>query len=88
MLDPLEDREIKDIIPPPHRPLSDELLYPNKGNTLDRFIFNYFIGSNMPNWEILKTHMYREGRVTKEHCHKILKDTMNVFSNIHFIHIM
>ena len=34
----------------------------------------------MPNWEVLKTHLYREGRVTKEHCHKILRDTMAIFS--------
>lgn len=28
--DPNEDRVMKDIMPPPHRPLSDEVLYPNK----------------------------------------------------------
>ncbi len=32
--DPLEDRQMKDIIPPPHMPLSDDLLYPNKRNIL------------------------------------------------------
>jgi hypothetical protein len=30
LLDPLEDRIMKDIVPPPHKPISDELLYPNK----------------------------------------------------------
>jgi len=30
--DPDNDRAIKDIIPPPHRPLSTELLYPEKSN--------------------------------------------------------
>jgi hypothetical protein len=40
----------------------------------------FSLGSNMPNWEVLKTHLYREGRVTKEHCHKILRDTMAIFS--------
>lgn len=29
--DPENDRVMKDIIPPPHKPLSHELLYPNKG---------------------------------------------------------
>ena len=30
LCDPESDRAMKDIIPPPHRPLSDDLLYPNK----------------------------------------------------------
>jgi hypothetical protein len=30
LLDPVNDRAMKDIIPPPHKPLSDDLLYPNK----------------------------------------------------------
>ena len=30
LCDPESDRSMKDIIPPPHRPLSDDLLYPNK----------------------------------------------------------
>ena len=28
--DPMNDRAMKDIIPPPHKPLSDDKLYPNK----------------------------------------------------------
>ena len=34
----------------------------------------------MPNWEALKTHLYKEGRVSKEHCQKILKDTLALIS--------
>lgn len=30
LVDPQGDRVMKDIMPPPHRPISDELLYPNK----------------------------------------------------------
>jgi hypothetical protein len=30
LADPENDRAIKEIIPPPHRPISDDLLYPNK----------------------------------------------------------
>ena len=30
LLDPVNDRVMWDIIPPPHKPISDELLYPNK----------------------------------------------------------
>jgi len=30
LLDPDNDRVMKDIVPPPHKPISDEVLYPNK----------------------------------------------------------
>lgn len=53
--DAVNDRVVKEVPAPPHRPLSEELLYPTKS-------------SNMPNWEVLKTHMYKEGRVSREHC--------------------
>lgn len=29
LLDPVSDRFMKDITPPPHLPISEELLYPN-----------------------------------------------------------
>jgi serine/threonine-protein phosphatase 2B catalytic subunit len=67
---------MKDIMPPPHRPLNDELLYPNKSN---RNICKEVI-DNIPNWEILKSHLYREGRITKEHCQKLLRDTLALIS--------
>lgn len=31
LCDPDGDRAMKDIIPPPHRPITEELLYPTKG---------------------------------------------------------
>jgi serine/threonine-protein phosphatase 2B catalytic subunit len=65
LLDPVGDRVMKDIIPPPHRPLSDEQLYPNKSKK--SVIVNQLV-SNAPNCELLKSHMYREGRVSKAHC--------------------
>lgn len=34
----------------------------------------------IPNWELLKTHLYKEGRVSKTHCNKILRDTLNLIS--------
>ena len=37
--DPINDRAMKDIIPPPHKPLSEELLYPNKCTILKVFRF-------------------------------------------------
>ena len=38
------------------------------------------IASNTPNWDVLKNHLYREGRISKEHCKKILKDTLAMIS--------
>ena len=40
----------------------------------------YLVDSNAPNWELLKNHMYREGRVSKEHCQRILRDTLALIS--------
>lgn len=31
LLDSNSDRVMKEILPPPHRPISDDLLYPIKG---------------------------------------------------------
>lgn len=30
LLDPEGDRAMKEIVPPPHRPISEELLYPSR----------------------------------------------------------
>ena len=32
LADPLSDRNLTDLMPPPPKPLAEELLYPNKGN--------------------------------------------------------
>ncbi len=32
--DPLNDRYMKDIVPPPHKPLEEDILYLNKCNYL------------------------------------------------------
>jgi serine/threonine-protein phosphatase 2B catalytic subunit len=43
--------------------------------------------SNAPNWELLKNHMYREGRVSKEHCQRILRDTLALISKLYLTNI-
>lgn len=45
------------------------------------------LASNVPNWEALKQHMYKEGRVSKEHCMKILRDTLTLISKLIFIYL-
>jgi hypothetical protein len=37
LLDPNSDRVMKDIIPPPHKPIADDLLYPNKSILISIF---------------------------------------------------
>jgi serine/threonine-protein phosphatase 2B catalytic subunit len=76
--DPVGDRFMKDIIPPPHIPISEELLYPNPCKNNESEL--NFIESNIPNWEALKTHLYKEGRVSKEHCQRILRETLAMIS--------
>lgn len=52
LLDPLNNRIVKDITPPPHRPLERLQLYP-RGIAYP------------PDWEKLKTHLESEGRLSK-----------------------
>lgn len=61
LLDPRNDRMVKDIKPPPHRPLKQELLFPGK--------------SGIPDWRVLRDHLSREGRLEKKHVLKIINDT-------------
>jgi serine/threonine-protein phosphatase 2B catalytic subunit len=60
--DPFNDRQIKSIPPPPHKPLEESLLYPAE--------------KHIPDWRVLKTHMQKEGPVSKAQCAKILRDTL------------
>ena len=32
LLDPLKDRKIKKVRPPPHKPLAENLMFPKKGS--------------------------------------------------------
>ena len=81
LLDPVGDRVMKDIIPPPHKTIADELLYPSKSkHSIEPKFLILSVASTIPNWELLKNHMYREGRVSREHCQKILRDTLALIS--------
>jgi len=62
--DPLNDRVVKDVEPPPSKPISDELLYPT--------------GSTVPDWKALRSHLAREGRVSKETCLELVKRVSDV----------
>lgn len=51
LLDPYNDRKVKSLEPPPYLPLSEELLWTAK---------------DMPDWEVLRDHMKKEGKLRKE----------------------
>lgn len=50
--DPCNDRVVKDLEPPPQKPLSDELFYDENG---------------LPNYTLIKKHLAKEGKIDKEH---------------------
>ncbi|KAL7067926.1 putative serine/threonine protein phosphatase [Cryptosporidium serpentis] len=58
--DPLNDRVVKDVEPPPSLPLSRELLFPE---SLE----------GKPDWKTLKLHLLREGKVHKDDVIEIIR---------------
>lgn len=66
--DPKNDRQVKDVEPPPAKPLSFELLYPNGPD-------------EAPDYKVLRDHLKREGRVRKEDCLDIIKKVIDIVSN-------
>ena len=66
--DPLNDRVVKGMSPPPHQPLSPELLFP-RGHSFP------------PDWKALKNHLKDEGRVAKPECLVIVRQALQVFRN-------
>lgn len=66
--DPKNDRQIKQVKPPPHRPLDKNLMFPNKLK-------------NKPDWKLLKDHLSKEGRITKEDLLKLISDANKIFKS-------
>lgn len=67
-MESIPDRVITDFDPPPAAPLEEELLYPHEGSKK----------KNIPDWKALRDHLAKEGRISKEHCQKILNDTLSM----------
>ncbi|CAD8124068.1 unnamed protein product [Paramecium sonneborni] len=66
--DPANDRQVKTLKPPPHRPLSKNLMFPDKLK-------------NKPDWKLLKDHLQREGRIAKEELFKLVADCNKLLKN-------
>ena len=52
--DPLNDREIKDVNPPPHQDMPVKLLFPNSKTP------------EIPDWKTLKSYLTKEGKISKK----------------------
>ncbi|CAG9323158.1 unnamed protein product [Blepharisma stoltei] len=66
LLDPLRDRAVQDLVPPPHRALDRVKLYP-------RGI------ANPPDWIVLRDHLQGEGRISKQDCLLLIRQASDVF---------
>ena len=64
LCDPLGDRQMREMIPPPHRRLSHNLLYPS---------------ASKPNWRLLKDHLLKEGRIEKSDLILLIEQAMGIF---------
>lgn len=59
--DPCNDRMMKDVLPPPHKPLSNSKLFPKKSIYLFKPI-----SEGPPDWKVLRDHLSREGKLSKQ----------------------
>ncbi|CAD8176137.1 unnamed protein product [Paramecium pentaurelia] len=66
--DPSHDRVVKTLKPPPHRPLSHQLIFPDKLK-------------NKPDWRLLLDHLSKEGRIAKEDLIKLVSECNKIFKN-------
>jgi len=60
LLDPLKDRKIKKVKPPPHRPLQENIMFPKKG-------------SDKPDWKLVRDHLKKEGTIAKPQLKRLIK---------------
>ncbi|OMJ84516.1 hypothetical protein SteCoe_14321 [Stentor coeruleus] len=64
--DPLVDRFLPDLQPPPAACLSKNLLFPQN--------------NSVPDWKLLKNHLKQEGRVSKTDCIAIVQSAASMFA--------
>ncbi|EGR27320.1 ser thr protein phosphatase family protein, putative [Ichthyophthirius multifiliis] len=64
--DPQKDRQVVKVKPPPHRHLSDMLMWKKNGK---------------PDWKLIKDHLSKEGRILKENFIKLIQDFSKIIKN-------
>lgn len=72
LLDPLGDRFVKTLAPPPAKPISHYMLFPPS-----KMQGNF----EVPDWIALMHHLMREGRLSKPDMMQLVRSAMEIFSN-------
>ena len=72
--DPVNDRMVKTLKPPPHRPLSRNLMFPDKLKS------KVYYNIDKPDWKLIRDHLHREGRIAKEELFKLVADCNKLLS--------
>ncbi|CAD8099262.1 unnamed protein product [Paramecium sonneborni] len=68
LCDPAQDRVVKQVPLPPHRPLDNDLMFPAKNQ-------------GKPDWKLIKEHLEREGRIAKKEVIKLVTMANKIFKN-------
>jgi serine/threonine-protein phosphatase 2B catalytic subunit len=72
--DPNKDRMVNTVVPPPQHALNHNTLFPESKR----------IGKQeVPDWNVLKDHLLKEGRITKKDLIQIIGDVTEIMSNHH-----
>ena len=74
LLDPLGDRIVKTVVPPPHRPLYSENIFAPAGTD--------FKDPNAPlpvDWKLIMKNFQKNGRLSKEASIRLLKMALEMF---------
>lgn len=71
LLDPLNNRVVKNLPPPPHRPLATNLMF--KGDKV--------------NWSLVRDFLKKEGRIAIKDMLKLIDMALHVFGNTLFDHL-
>lgn len=79
--DPCNDRVMKDLEPPPSKPLDETILFPERdwGGVKKGDIPKTKSGK-LADWRALRAHFNKEGRISKDSCRTILSDALHLLS--------
>lgn len=71
LIDPCNDRVVSSLQPPPHRPLSNHLIFPAGRNVKTEII---------PDWIMIRDHLAKEGTLRKADILFIINKVINILS--------
>ena len=84
LADPMGDRVVKTVKPPPQRPLFPKMMYNNPCN---QDICDLLAKPDVPNLQIVRQHLVDQGTVGRAELVKLVKDVTAVFSKSTCPHI-